>query len=219
MRYISLLCISLLCASLLCACQINEIERPENPCTAPLRQQGTENPVSFSNAVAGQLSLYLRFQLKGDSLGFTGDTLLAMVGAPYPDAFGYVEQECPENYLAPDAPLPSSHVLQWVNGNLRPSGYTQLLPFNAYTGLDLHPQGPILDFRGLRPPDGLADSLYGRILGFTLGSRVFDTVSVRVEQEDWSQRFWIFTAQSGPLVAAQVLPSGEIQGWIRAVGE
>lgn len=204
-----------ICSSLLGGCQIDDIDMPENPCTAPLRKLGTGNPVSFSNPVAGQLSLYLRFRLRGDSLGFIQDTLLASVGVPYPDAFTYVEQECPENYLMPDAPGPSSHVLQWVGGNLRPSGHTELLPFNAYQGLDLRPQGPVLAFRGLRPPAIPEDSLYGRILGFTLGARVFDTVSVRVEKS-FSLRYWIYTLDEGPLAAAQVEPNGDVYGWIRA---
>jgi hypothetical protein len=209
-----------LCASLCLwvGCQINEIERPENPCTEPLRRKGLERPVSFANPVEGQLSLYRGFRLAEDSLGFTRDTLLAMVGVPYPDAFTYVEQECPENYLAPDLPMPSSHVLQWVEGNLRPSGFTELLPFDAYKGLDLHPQGPILDFRGLKPPEGLADSSYGRILGFTVGKKVYDTVSVRVENEGML-RYWIYSAQTGPLAAGQVDAYGHITGWIRAAAE
>lgn len=208
-----------LCASLFAACQINDIERPINPCTAPLRKAGTGHPVAFANPSEGQLSLYRRFRLSGDTLGFTGDTLLAMVGTPYPDAFAYIEQECPENYLAPERPFPSSHVLQWVDGKVRPSGFTLLLPYDPFQGLDLHPQGPIFDFRGLRPPEGLDDSLYGRILGFTLGSRVFDTVSVRIEREDWALRFWIYTAEDGPLAAGQAQKDGQVYGWIRTEGE
>jgi hypothetical protein len=201
-------------AALLAACGVNEIRMPEKTCMAPLRKAGPRQHVSFDDPRPGQISVYRRFLTLGGSLVYTQDTLLAVVGAPYPEAFTFIEHECRENYLAPDQPAPYAHVLQKLGGNLRPSGYTLLLPYDGYVGFELHPQGPVLDFQGLRPPENLNAPLYGRIVNFALGEKVFDSVVVRVEKER-GLRYWIYSAQEGPLLAAQVDPDGGISGWMR----
>lgn len=200
---------------LLIACTINEIEVPDSPCRRILKANPGRSHVDFEQAETGQLSLFRSFRMVGDSLQFGNDTLVATVEQLYPDAFGYSEQVCPENPLSPDAPGPTSHVLQRLGGNLRPSGYTVLLPYDGFAGLVLRPEGPLLAFRGLRPPEGLDPPLYGRIAGFALAGGTLDTVAVRVEQGS-GLRYWIYSAEEGPLATGQVEFDGGIRGWVRA---
>jgi hypothetical protein len=198
----------------LAGCNINEVDMPDSPCRKVLKGASAPQGVDFVRSAPGQISVFRKFRIEGDSLRYTRDTLVAQVGAQYPDAFELIEHECPENYLSPYLPGPSSHILQRLGGNLRPSGFTRLLPYDGYVGFELHPQGPLLDFPGLRPPDGLTPPLYGRIAGFALAGRTHDTVAVRVERLE-RLKYWIYSAEAGPLVAASEVWDGSIEGWAR----
>ncbi len=201
----------------LCACVTNEIIKTENLCTNPLRQVGTRRSVSLESPMTGQLSLFRHFTSTGDSLVFTEDTLFVQVGALYEDGFEIIEHECPENFLAPDPPLPNNHLIQRQGAFLRTSGFSVLLPYDYEWTLPLYPTGAFLEFHGVRPPPVVIGKTDGKILNFSLGKLRYDTVAVRLDAAtDQQLHYWVYTAKDGPLLAAQADASGHITGWVRA---